>query len=250
MSSSDMVQAAGRFLHIDARLERSGLEDLPSVQSEYVRELQKAMAEADLSIEIEALKSLGDVFLERGRISGDFPEFGKAHSVYSVALTRCTHIGQVQTLLHRVKYAMTFIEKTSPRDQHGGRRKSNREVKQEQEQVSVSPSDRLKIAETVEARVAELTEESLRAGYVNLLVESVTASDVLAEVEALKGLGDEYLRRGGVTRDLADFTRASALYSAGLARCQDADNRDALQHRVRYTARLRNEECKVIIFFY
>eukprot|EP00058_Branchiostoma_floridae_P025781 XP_002611271.1 hypothetical protein BRAFLDRAFT_73332 [Branchiostoma floridae] len=242
MSSSDIVRAAGRFLHIDAKFEGSGLEDLTSVQSDYVRELQKAMAEADLSIEIEALKSLGDVFLEKGRISADLAEFGKAHSVYSVALTRCTNIGQAQTLLHRVKYARTFIDKTSPLSQHGGRRKSNREVKQEQ--VSVSPSDRLKIAETVEARIAELTEESLRAGYVNLLVESVTASDVLAEVEALKGLGDEYLRRGGVTRDLADFRRASALYSAGLARCQDADNRDALRHRVRHAARLRREEIK------
>eukprot|EP00058_Branchiostoma_floridae_P025782 XP_002611272.1 hypothetical protein BRAFLDRAFT_73331 [Branchiostoma floridae] len=240
-----MVQAAGRFLHIDARLERSGLEDLSSVQSEYVRELQKAMAEADLSIEIEALKSLGDVFLEKGRNSGDLAEFGKAHSVYSVALTRCTHIGQVQTLLHRVKYARTFIDKTSPPNQHGGGHKPNAEVNQEQHSdLNVSPSDRLKLAETVEARVAELKEESLRSGYVNLLVESVTASDVLAEVEALKGLGDEHLRRGGVARDLADFTRASTLYSAGLARCQDADNRDALQHRVRYTARLRNEECK------
>ncbi|XP_078602880.1 uncharacterized protein LOC144876954 [Branchiostoma floridae x Branchiostoma japonicum] len=245
MSSFDIVRAAGRFLHIDARLESSGLEDLTSIQSDYVRELQKAMAEADFSIEIEALKSLGDVFLEKGRISGDLAEFGKAYSVYSVALTRCSHIGQVQTLLHRVKYARTFFDKTSPPNQHGDGHKPNAEVKQEQHSdLNVSPLDRLRIAETAHARVAELTEESLRAGYVNLLVESVTASDVLAEVEALKGLGDEFLRRGGVARDLADFTRASALYSAGLARCQDADNRDALQHRVRYTARLRNEECK------
>ncbi|CAH1268600.1 KLC4 [Branchiostoma lanceolatum] len=247
MSSSDIVRAAGRFRDVDARLEESGLRDLTCVQKAYVRELQTAMAEADVLIEVEALKSLGDVFLEKGRISGVLVEFGKAHSLYSVALVRCTHIGEVQTLLHRVKYARAFIDQKTPQNQHGNRNKPNREVNQEQEQSSalnLSPSDRLKIAETVQERLAGLTEESLPVGYVNLLVESVVVSDVLAEVEALKGLGDAYLRRGGVSRDMADFTRASSLYSAGLVRCQDADNRDALRHRVRYTARLRKEEIK------
>ncbi|CAH1268599.1 Hypp3923 [Branchiostoma lanceolatum] len=229
MSSFDVARASGRLLHIDARLEGSGLEDLASVQTDYARELHRAMAEADLLIEVEALKSLGDVFLEKGRIGGVLAEFGKAHSLYSVALARCTHIGEVQTLLHRVKYARSFIDKKSPPNEDNGRREPNGDVTQEQSSdLKVLTSDRLKIAETVQERLAGLTEESLPAGYVNLLVESVVASDVLAEVEALKGLGDAYLRRGGVSRDMADFTRASSLYSAGLARCQDADNRAAL----------------------
>ncbi|XP_066287736.1 uncharacterized protein [Branchiostoma lanceolatum] len=247
MSSSDIVRATERLYHIDGRFEVSGLEELTSVQTDYVRELKRAMAEEDLMIEVEALKSLGDVFLEKGRIGGVLAEFGKAHSLYSVALARCAHIGEVQTLLHRVEYARAFIDKKSAANQHDNRNKPNREVNQEQEHrsdLNLSPSDRLKIAETVQERVAGLTEESLPAGYVNLLVESVTASDVLAEVEALKGLGDACLRRGGVGRDMADLNRASSLYSAGLARCQDEANRAALQHRVRYTARLRKEEIK------
>ncbi|XP_019643818.1 PREDICTED: uncharacterized protein LOC109484909 [Branchiostoma belcheri] len=246
MTSSDISRAAGKFRDIDAKLQSSGrdLEDLSRVQKDYVRELENAMAEMDALIEAEALKSLGDVFLEKGRTSGDLAEFGKAQSVYSAALVRCTHIGQVQTLLHRVKYARTFTDRCNstvklPPNQNGDRNKLDSKVNREQEQLS-----HLKIAERVQTRVAGLTEESLEASYVHLLVESVTASDLLAEVEALKGLGDEYLRRGGVSRDTADFTRASTLYSAGLARCQDADNKVALQHRVRYSARLRTEEIK------
>ncbi|XP_019646378.1 PREDICTED: malignant fibrous histiocytoma-amplified sequence 1 homolog [Branchiostoma belcheri] len=60
---------------------------------------------------MESLKSLGDLYLEKGRVGKDEAVFTRAAGLYQAALDRCEDSDGRETLTHRIKYAERVKEK-------------------------------------------------------------------------------------------------------------------------------------------
>ncbi|XP_078620389.1 uncharacterized protein LOC144887206 [Branchiostoma floridae x Branchiostoma japonicum] len=75
-----------------------------SIEEEYRKTLVTAIITDDILLEREVLKSLGDLYLEKGKTKLDVSELSKAAAMYNKALTRCGASEGKQTLLHRIRY--------------------------------------------------------------------------------------------------------------------------------------------------
>ncbi|XP_035681461.1 tripartite motif-containing protein 3-like [Branchiostoma floridae] len=83
--------------------------------------------------------------------------------------------------------------------------------------------------------------DSVLVGYAQLLVEGIVKDNSMLETEAMKSLGDVYLKRGTETLDTRDLTRASALYNKALARCHNVQGTVVLVHRLLHTTKIRQD---------
>eukprot|EP00058_Branchiostoma_floridae_P027285 XP_002612776.1 hypothetical protein BRAFLDRAFT_97243 [Branchiostoma floridae] len=171
-----MLRVCEKLREADAKGRRYGL---ARAETGYLRALVDAMADMDRLAEVELLKSLGDVNLEKGRLGKDVGKFNKALALYVAAVIRCDH-----------------------RDQGA---------------------------------------DSVLVGYAQLLVEGIVNDNSMLETEAMKSLGDVYLKRGTETLDTRDLTRATALYNKALARCHNVQGTVVLVHRLLHTAKIRQE---------
>ncbi|KAI8483235.1 hypothetical protein Bbelb_389760 [Branchiostoma belcheri] len=72
-------------------------------ENAYAQILQQALEDDDSLLEISVLKSIGDVYLEKGRLSKDGKDFTKASALYNAALVRCADWDGRQSLVHRIK---------------------------------------------------------------------------------------------------------------------------------------------------
>ncbi|XP_019630932.1 PREDICTED: uncharacterized protein LOC109474900 [Branchiostoma belcheri] len=72
-------------------------------ENAYAQILQQALEDDDSLLEISVLKSIGDVYLEKGRVSKDGKDFTKASALYNAALVRCADWDGRQSLVHRIK---------------------------------------------------------------------------------------------------------------------------------------------------
>ncbi|XP_035672120.1 uncharacterized protein LOC118413081 [Branchiostoma floridae] len=71
----------------------------------YINFFAKAIVDRHRCLQIESLKSLGDLYLEKGKVGKDETAFKKATGLYQRALKRCDDIDGRATLEHRIKYA-------------------------------------------------------------------------------------------------------------------------------------------------
>ncbi|XP_078685310.1 uncharacterized protein LOC144918407 [Branchiostoma floridae x Branchiostoma belcheri] len=201
----------------------------------YLRALVDAMADMDRWAEVELLKSLGDVNLELGKLDRDVGKFGRAKKLYVSARVRCQDPEVGLTLEHRYNYA----EKLATR----------RRVKHPTFKTDIVKGTGTSSPENLAQRFEELDKnlvagDSIDAaivGYTRLMVEGIIAEDSRLEAEAIKSLGDAYLKRGRETRDTTCLTKASALYHTALARWEGGQGRDVLVHRLLYTAKVRQD---------
>ncbi|XP_066280173.1 uncharacterized protein [Branchiostoma lanceolatum] len=86
---------------------------------------------------------------------------------------------------------------------------------------------------------ADYNKDALLIEYTKLMIEGIVNEDKMLEVEAIKSLGDVYLKRGTETRQTTCLTKATALYNTALARCEGVQGTVALIQRLLYTARIR-----------
>ncbi|CAH1244246.1 TTC28 [Branchiostoma lanceolatum] len=196
----------------------------------YGRALREAILSKDCFMEVEILKSLGDVHLEKAKLSKDSAEFDKAAALYAAALLRCTDPDMGQTLEHRIGY----MEKLSRQLLQGYT---------PQYQLSTNKTD---VANNV-LRVAEICDKldqdvrksrrSVEDIYTDALVTAVINNDMFLEIEVLKSLGDFYLMKG----KKAQFSRAAAMYSEALIRCGDPETKLTLEHRRGRTSQLEEK---------
>eukprot|EP00058_Branchiostoma_floridae_P016692 XP_002602180.1 hypothetical protein BRAFLDRAFT_76868 [Branchiostoma floridae] len=185
-----MLRVCEKLREADAKGRRYGL---ARAETGYLRALVDAVADKDRLAEVELLKSLGDVNLEKGRREKDVGRFNMALALYVAAMVRCGY----------------------------------------RDQGDVSNLDK--------KRAAGGNTDSMLVGYAQLVVEGIVNENNMLETEAIKSLGDVYLKRGTETGDTRDLTRATALYNTALARCNNVQGTVAIVHRLLYTAKIRQD---------
>ncbi|CAH1256840.1 Hypp1730 [Branchiostoma lanceolatum] len=228
-----MLRVCEKLREVDAKARRLGL---VRTETDYLRALLDAMADMDSLGEVELLKSLGDVNLEKGRLGKNVPRFDRALVLYRAALLRCEDAEVRESLANRCRYAVELILGRVTENPWGS-------VSFELHTTDRKMSSPAKVAEKFLQLDLRFTSGCKRnfvlIEYTTLMIEGIVNEDNMLETEAIKSLGDVFLRRGAESRDTTDLTKATALYNTALARCEGTQGRVALIHRLLYTARVR-----------
>ncbi|XP_078592789.1 uncharacterized protein LOC144871323 [Branchiostoma floridae x Branchiostoma japonicum] len=224
-----MLKACERLRQVDAKSKELGL-----VRSEtyYLRALLDAMVNMDMLVEVEVLKSLGDVNLERGRRDKNPVTFNRATVLYRTALCRCEDADVGHSLTNRSRYAEKLrLEKVPANAITYEPLSSNKKIPSfaNVAEKFLKLDHRLTVGDTNTTLVE----------YTKLMLEGIVNRDNMLEVEATKSIGDVYLKRGTMTGDTMYLTKATALYNTALARCEWVQGTVALIHRLQYTAKIR-----------
>ncbi|XP_078581889.1 uncharacterized protein LOC144865194 [Branchiostoma floridae x Branchiostoma japonicum] len=211
------------------RLQKLCITSLYSNDVGYGRALTEAIADQDHFMEVEVLKSLGDLHLEKGKLSKDSAEFDKTAALYAAALLRCTDPDMRQTLEHRIGY----MEKLSRQLLQGYTPHSRWLL---QDYWGTADNNVIRVAKMCHnlERSVRNSWHSVVETFTETLVTAIENGDMFLEVEALKSLGDFYLEKGKKTSDLSQFSKAAAMYTKALARCGDPQTKQTLEYRVLY----------------
>ncbi|XP_035670204.1 uncharacterized protein LOC118411823 [Branchiostoma floridae] len=227
MSDINMPSLAGKLQDLELGLKT---ED----KKGYGQALREAISCVDNFMEVEILKSIGDLHLQEGKQSKDSADFDKAAAVYAAALLRCTDPDMGQTLEHRIGY----MEKLSSKLLQGYTphfRWLSPDYR------GTGDSNVLRVADMCDKLDRSKTESqhSVEETYTETLVTAIENSDTFLEVEVLKSLGDFYLEQGKKTYDLSQFPKAAAMYKKALTRCEDSETNPTLHHRISYAEKIR-----------
>ncbi|XP_078613221.1 uncharacterized protein LOC144882943 [Branchiostoma floridae x Branchiostoma japonicum] len=229
---SDMLRVCEKLREADTKGRRYGL---ARAETGYLRALVDAMADMDRLAEVELLKSLGDVNVEKGLLCKDVGKFNMALNIYIAAVVRRDNRDQGEGIEHRYEYTERLLQEVSPKGSQG------KEQQTKDRKTTTLAKVEEKFQDLDKRRVAGGNTDSVLVGYAQLMVEGIVNDNSMLETEAIKSLGDVYLERGTETRDTRNLTRASALYNKALARCHNVQGTVALVHRLLYTAKIRQE---------
>ncbi|XP_066298225.1 uncharacterized protein [Branchiostoma lanceolatum] len=199
-----------------------------SVEEIYTEILVTAIGNSDIVLELEVLKSFGDLYLKKGKKTSEVSQFSKAAAMYNKALTRCGDPETKLTLEHRIRY-MDKSREAATRKSRERRPKtghqSGTDITQDQHlhPDRTSPyRDHLKQGDSSLTRAdLDSAEQHFAAALKLVHVTDPTAQQYQREVEPLFKLGDVYSKRGQQTGDGGDFVKAAALYNAAIAKSED-----------------------------
>eukprot|EP00058_Branchiostoma_floridae_P022630 XP_002608120.1 hypothetical protein BRAFLDRAFT_91402 [Branchiostoma floridae] len=227
-----MLRVCEKLGEADAKGRRYGL---ARAETGYLRALVDAVADKDRLAEVELLKSLGDVNLEKGILDKDVRKFSIALAFYVVAMVRCRHRDQGEGIEHRYEYAERLLQGVTSKG-------SQEKEQQTEDKESTTPANVAEKFQNLDKkRAACYKKDSVLVGYAQIMVEGIVNDNNTLETEAIKSLGDVYLKRGTETGDTKDLTRATALYNTALARCNNVQGTVAIVHRLLYTAKIRQD---------
>ncbi|CAH1244669.1 C1QTNF5 [Branchiostoma lanceolatum] len=227
-----MLRVCEKLREADAKGRWYGL---ARAETGYLRVLVDAMADMDRLAEVELLKSLGDVNLEKGRLGKDIEKFNRALSLYMAAVVRCDHRDQGEGIEHRYEYTERLLQRVSSKGPLGKEQSTD-------DKETTSPAKVAAMFRDLDKKLAAGgNTDSVLVGYARLMVEGIVKDNDRLEVEAIKSLGDLYLKRGTETGDTRDLTKASALYNRSLARCHNVQGTVVIVHRLLHTAKIRQE---------
>ncbi|KAI8503660.1 hypothetical protein Bbelb_186310 [Branchiostoma belcheri] len=224
-----MLRVCEKLRELDMKGRRYGL---ARAETGYLRALVDAMADTDRLAEVELLKTLGDVNVEKGRLGKNAGKFNTALALYLAAMVRCYHEEQADGIEHRYNYTERLLQGVS----------SQGKEQPTEDKGTTTPA---KVAEKFQAldkrRATKGNTDSLLVGYAQVMVEAIVNDNSMLETEAIKSLGDVYLKRGTETGDTRDMTRATALYNRALARCHNVHGTVVIVHRLLHTAKIRQD---------
>ncbi|XP_078674730.1 uncharacterized protein LOC144912868 [Branchiostoma floridae x Branchiostoma belcheri] len=218
-NTGNTILAVSTTLHeVRKKSKLKGHGTMPLVQG-YTNSLVKAIVEGNKRLEVESLKSLGDVYLEKGRVGKDEAAFSKSAGLYRAALDRCEDSDGRETLRHRIKYAEKVKEQERKKRRKETGRNRNKKVgnssKEKQEVTDSTYQDQLqegcRALQTGDLDTAE-------RNFAAALKAVHGKGQHRKETEPLCKLSDVYLKRGEQSKDGGDFTKAAALSNAALVR--------------------------------
>ncbi|XP_019624238.1 PREDICTED: uncharacterized protein LOC109469918 [Branchiostoma belcheri] len=223
-----MLRVCEKLREADEKGRRYGL---ARAETGYLRALVDAMADTDRLAEVEMLKTLGDVNVEKGRLGKDVGKFNTALALYIAAMVRCYHEEQADGIEHRYHYTERLLQGVS----------SQGKKQPTEDKETTTPAKVAAKFQALDKRRATggNTDSLLVSGYAKLMVEAIVKDDSVLETEAIKSLGDVYLKRGTETGDTRNLTRATALYNRALARCHNVHGTVVIVHRLLHTAKIR-----------
>ncbi|KAI8515086.1 hypothetical protein Bbelb_076770 [Branchiostoma belcheri] len=226
MSEINMTGLANKLQNLELCLKSQHGQELG-----YSRALREAILKKDDFIEVEVLKSLGDLRLEKARLSKDSAEFDKAAGLYAAALLRSKDPDLGETLEHRIRY----LEKLS-RQLLQGYSPHFRWLSPDY--WGTADSNVLRISEICD-KLNRSIRNSYEQTYTEMLVTAIGNSDMFLELEVLKSFGDFYLKKGKTTSDVSLFSKAAAMYNKALTTCGDPETKLTLEHRIKYMEKTR-----------
>ncbi|XP_019621931.1 PREDICTED: uncharacterized protein LOC109468129 [Branchiostoma belcheri] len=237
MSDTKMTSLANKLQNLELCLKSQHGQEVGF----YGLALREAILGKDDFMEIEVLKSLGDLRLEKAKLSKDSAEFDKAAAMYAAALLRCKDPDMGETLGHRYQY----VEKLS-RQLLQGYSPHFRWLSPDY--WGTADSNVLRVAKICD-KLDRSVRDSFEQTYTEMLVTAVENSDMFLEVEVLKSLGDFYLEKGKKTSesDVSQFSKAAAMYNKALTTCGDPGTKLTLQHRIRYMEKIRETVQKKLL---
>ncbi|XP_078600858.1 uncharacterized protein LOC144875936 [Branchiostoma floridae x Branchiostoma japonicum] len=225
-----MLGVCEKLREADAKGMRYGL---ARAETGYLRALVDAMADMDRLAEVELLKSLGDVNMEKGRLGKDVGKFNRALALYVAAMARCNHRDQGKGLEHRYKYTEKLLQRVCSKGSQ------DREQPTEDKETTSPAKVAGKFQDMDKKWNAGGDTDCVLVGYAQLMVEGIVSDNSTLETDAIKSLGDVYLERATETIDTRYLTRATALYNTALARCNNVQGTVAIVHRLLHTATIR-----------
>ncbi|CAH1240495.1 KLC1 [Branchiostoma lanceolatum] len=206
----------------------SSLQSNCSPERGYGQVLVNAIADMDTRIEAEALKCLGDLFLEIGKRTKSEDVFDKAAAMY----TACVRIERRRISRPRGGKPGTLLQQAVGR-------KTKPEVKQGIAKADVWRSHRNHLQQggrAVQRGDLDMAEQHFASAL--KLVHQSQPLQLGSEADCLYKLGGVYIERGKVTKDGGDFTKAAALYNAAMARSEARTFRDMLIQALKQTEQL------------
>eukprot|EP00058_Branchiostoma_floridae_P003285 XP_002588773.1 hypothetical protein BRAFLDRAFT_89799 [Branchiostoma floridae] len=243
MSDINIISLANKLQDLELEFKSQSEKEIG-----YGRALREAILGSNNFMEVEVLKSLGDLHLQKAKLSRDSAEFDKAAALYAAALLRCTDLDMGQTLEHRIGYmeklSRQLLQGYTPHQESSegtdrnnalrvakifaesdeklvrNYRKSWQPV--EETYTEIKYKDHVKEGESSLARAdLDSAEQHFAAALKMTHVRDPTAQQYQREVEPLCKLGEVYSKRGQQTGDGGDFVKAAALYNAAIARSED-----------------------------
>ncbi|CAH1272730.1 KLC4 [Branchiostoma lanceolatum] len=203
------MSRVGRILHDLDWQKRQGCDDDGLIDG-YTEIMVNAIMQADTIVEREALKSIGDVYLERGRAKKNSDDLSKASIVYKFSYKR--HVSDASSnvaVQHRIKFARKL------------RKRVKSEKEKDKQNQTIRPYAELHLAGDSALQGGDLdAAEELFASALKQ-VHNRESPRLPEEEECLRKLGTVYVRRGTHTKDGQNFAKATALFNAAMARKGD-----------------------------
>ncbi|XP_035665867.1 uncharacterized protein LOC118409109 [Branchiostoma floridae] len=210
------------------------------------RTLIDAVATKDSEMTVEALKSLGDHYLENGKSTKVMEEFAKAARIYNAALLRCPGCQDVaDTIQHRIRYTEKMSGSISAN--HNDNFKHRPETKVEALETNAVTNNVGRIADIcLQLKASYKKDEGVidpietESSYTKTFLRALANGDQILEEALIQDIGDLYLDEGRVRSELTMLNKATAMYEAAMTMCiQGTDRWETLQHRVNYSHEVR-----------
>eukprot|EP00058_Branchiostoma_floridae_P003978 XP_002589466.1 hypothetical protein BRAFLDRAFT_80110 [Branchiostoma floridae] len=242
------LAVAETLQEVEKKTKMKGSDVIPLIEG-YTNAFLEAIVDRDNRLKTESLKSLGDLYLEKGRVGRDEAAFTKAAGLYRAALDRCEDSDGRETLKHRIKYAEKVKEKAM-KTQQEPRLPRNRKAGNDERTVSLPTSRQTAQEDTDRTYQDHLlegcralgtgdldrAEEHFAAALKAVHVEGSNLDQQRKEAEPLYKLGEVYLKRGMRSKHGGDFTKAAALCNAALVRAR-AEDRDSIKQTIQKITR-------------
>ncbi|XP_078619584.1 uncharacterized protein LOC144886732 [Branchiostoma floridae x Branchiostoma japonicum] len=210
------------------------------------RTLIDAVATRDSEMTVEALKSLGDLYLENGRSTKFTEEFEKATRVYNAALLRCSECQDVAaTIKHRIRYTEKMSVRISANHNDNSKHRPETKVKALETYAVTNNVGRiadicLQLEASYKKDEGVIDPTKTESSYTKMLLRALANGDQLLEEAMMQDIGDLYLEEGRLRSELSMLTKATAMYEAAMKMCiQGTDRWETLQHRVNYSHKVR-----------